>query len=377
MALYSKGPWAVVVALACFGVILVEALPPLHSRQSTPLLPAGWSSFGCYSDTSAARTLRIAAYTDVADMTIESCIAFCTPAGYKYAGVEFSRECYCDNVIESPGVLISDDTCDMPCTGNANEVCGGAGGLSVFVNADATSSPPPPPPPPPSSGSIKQTVGVFKYKGCFQDGVNGAPRSLRNQLSVASGVTAETCTTACKAAGYALAGLEFGQECWCDSYMPLAVSTPDSDCNMVCNADNTELCGAGNRLAVYQDTSLPNVNFQQCLADSDLHSTGGFPFIMFAVPSAGGSQVQIGTIEVPGQQEGQPTFFTLSASEALRESHTFALSGGALLPAQWDGEGLPIPIGPSLGQVQRFQAWSTDQPYRGYCVMVGVRLLVS
>ncbi|KAH9478079.1 WSC domain-containing protein [Psilocybe cubensis] len=345
----------------------VNGLPSLETRQVTPSLPTGWTSIGCYSDTSSARTLRVAAYTDVTGMTIESCIAFCTPAGYKYAGVEFARECYCDNVIESPGALISDDTCNMTCTGDADEICGGPGGLNIFINSNPTTDPSEPPP---ASGVIKPSAGVFQYKGCFQDGVNGAPRSLRNQLSIVAGVTAETCTSACKAAGYALAGLEFGQECWCDNYMPLAVNTPDSDCNMVCVADNTELCGAGNRLAVYQDTSLGSVNFQQCLTDSDLHTSDSFPFIMFAVPNSGGDPVQVGTIEVVPQQVGQPTFFTLSTlAEALRESHTFRLSGGSLLPAQWNGEGLPLPIGPTLGQVQKFQAFSTDPPYRGYCAM--------
>lgn len=47
----------------------------------------------------------------------------------------------------------------------------------------------------------------------LRDGVNGAPRSLQTQISVAGGVSAETCTAACKAAGFPLAGLEFGQEC--------------------------------------------------------------------------------------------------------------------------------------------------------------------
>ena len=43
------------------------------------------------SDSTINRTLRTAAFTDVNNMTIESCIAFCTPNGYQYAGLEFSR----------------------------------------------------------------------------------------------------------------------------------------------------------------------------------------------------------------------------------------------------------------------------------------------
>jgi hypothetical protein len=49
------------------------------------------STFQFLTDSTASRTLRTAAYTDVNNMTIESCIAFCTPNGYQYAGLEFSR----------------------------------------------------------------------------------------------------------------------------------------------------------------------------------------------------------------------------------------------------------------------------------------------
>ena len=43
------------------------------------------------SDSTSSRTLDVASYTNINNMTIESCIAFCTPAGYLYAGVEYAR----------------------------------------------------------------------------------------------------------------------------------------------------------------------------------------------------------------------------------------------------------------------------------------------
>jgi len=45
------------------------------------------------SDSNEARTLRTAAYTDPTGMTIESCIAFCSPSAFVYAGLEFARVC--------------------------------------------------------------------------------------------------------------------------------------------------------------------------------------------------------------------------------------------------------------------------------------------
>lgn len=62
---------------------------------------------------------------------------------------------------------------------------------------------------------------------CNRDAVNGGPRSLLNKLDVPAGVSAETCTAACKAAGFPLAGLEFGQEC-CKSTISFSSSYPFS-----------------------------------------------------------------------------------------------------------------------------------------------------
>ena len=45
-------------------------------------------------DSTTLRALRIAS-TSSASMTIESCLAFCTPEGYKYAGVEYGRVSFC------------------------------------------------------------------------------------------------------------------------------------------------------------------------------------------------------------------------------------------------------------------------------------------
>ncbi|KAF8889794.1 hypothetical protein BD779DRAFT_302302 [Infundibulicybe gibba] len=59
--------------------------------QSIPSkLPGNWTSIGCYTDISTSRTLN-AISTNLDDMTIESCIAFCEPGGYIYAGLEFGR----------------------------------------------------------------------------------------------------------------------------------------------------------------------------------------------------------------------------------------------------------------------------------------------
>jgi len=97
--------------------------------------------------------------------------------------------------------------------------------------------------------------------------------------------------------------------------MPLAIAAPDSDCNMVCKGDSSELCGAGNRLAVYQDITAAPPDVGQCLTSTQLHG-GSFRFNLQATPASGsGSSLAVGNFELVAQA-GQPTFFQLSVGVA-------------------------------------------------------------
>ncbi|KAF8963742.1 WSC domain-containing protein [Flammula alnicola] len=100
--------------------------------------PIVWNSLGCYTDSTTSRTIRTASYTSVNNMTIASCQAYCATGGYLFAGVEYARECYCDNTIHSPGapapITPGDPTggCNMPCTGDQTELCGGSDRIQIF-----------------------------------------------------------------------------------------------------------------------------------------------------------------------------------------------------------------------------------------------------
>ncbi|KAF4623684.1 hypothetical protein D9613_002308 [Agrocybe pediades] len=354
-------------------LLSVYGSPMLDHRQTAASLPAPWVSVGCFNDAPATRTLRVASFTDVSNMTIESCLAFCTsPVAYTFAGVEFSRECFCDNIIESTGAEIDSSTCNMPCTGDADEICGGTGAINVFRNADIALPPPPAPP-----GTTKQTAGTFQFQGCYQDGVNGAPRSLPNQVNIQS-VTAESCTTACKNAGFTVAGLEFGQECWCGSYMTLATRAPDSECNFSCAGDSTELCGAGNRLSVYVDTAVPPLNPNACLANSAISpsSPNSFKFNLQMVPASGnGSPVLLGAVFTlrtwHRNPEGLIRAFPKAEFNVTAEAHIFTLTGNTYFP---DGA-IPqvfgtVAVQPVVDQSQSFQPNIDASPFEGFCPMV-------
>lgn len=77
--------------------------------------------------------------------------------------------------------------------------------LSAGVNSMAISS---------ESYSTVETRSTWNFLGCYADNVSG--RALPNGASVPGGsaaMTNEACQTACLAAGYSIAGTEYGGEC--------------------------------------------------------------------------------------------------------------------------------------------------------------------
>ncbi|KAF4635308.1 hypothetical protein G7Y89_g2796 [Cudoniella acicularis] len=221
----------------------------LDKRVVPSTLPGTWTYQGCYTD-SPVRTLNAASYVSPTNMTDEYCIGFCNQEGYIYAGTEYSQECYCDNTINSISTVAASTDCSMSCTGNSSETCGGSSRLSLFWNGKN-------PPPGPSTNPGALGYGFY---GCYTEGTNG--RALPNPVSTTGGASALTvalCIQACNAAGYSLAGVEYAQECYCaNSIQNAAIVAPEgvSGCNMLCEGNSTEYCGAGNRLDIYKQGYL-------------------------------------------------------------------------------------------------------------------------
>ncbi|KAK7696501.1 hypothetical protein QCA50_001159 [Cerrena zonata] len=223
--------------------------PYVHRHHTRALnLPQGWRAQGCITDNPGARSLTGSAFTDTVNMTVESCVNFCVQGGFIFAGLEFSQECYCGNNIVNGGTNATASDCNAPCKGDATEECGGNSRLSLFWSGQ---QPPPPPQTVPS-------VGLWKSLGCFSD--NGGSRTLGNQFQPTGNFSVETCTDTCFNNGYPLAGMEFADECYCDTdFRNGGASTPLADCNMPCAGNSSEFCGGPNRLNVYNFTgTLPH-----------------------------------------------------------------------------------------------------------------------
>ncbi|KAI2619508.1 WSC domain-containing protein [Hypomontagnella submonticulosa] len=117
--------------------------------------------------------------------------------------------------------------------------------------------------PPVEGGAVRMfnpTIGqalsgsTFVFAGCVAE--SGTSRTITGYSFTSDNMTIESCTSACAAKGYPLAGLEYSKECFCGRSLGSASA---SDCSstpqMVCAGNATEWCGAPNLLAVWNDTS--------------------------------------------------------------------------------------------------------------------------
>jgi hypothetical protein len=193
---------------------------------------------------------------------------------------------YCGNVINIGSVLAAPTDCSFICPGSQYEYCGAGNRLdmyqyspsiptvtsaavsvsstsgsvsstftqtrsisvgSISTASTSTSS---------SSTSSSSPLGTgfpagWSYQGCYVDGLNG--RILNHQQPDNAQNTLQVCVQACATAGYTIAGIEYGVECYCDNaiYNGGALSANQNDCNFICPGNSLEDCGAGNRMSLY------------------------------------------------------------------------------------------------------------------------------
>ncbi|KAK4176316.1 WSC domain-containing protein [Triangularia setosa] len=102
----------------------------------------GYTYHGCFTETTniANTTGRRALDGGINDvrpdtMTVEKCWEFCGRGGssYKFAGLEYSRECWCSQSLSGLSSKVADSECDLPCDGNSTQACGGSLKLTVYI----------------------------------------------------------------------------------------------------------------------------------------------------------------------------------------------------------------------------------------------------
>lgn len=225
---------------------VAEQAPPLQTNGSGQ---SQYRYIGCYKENNPGRQLDQLLYGND-NSTIAMCVSACDAGSYAFCGAQYQRECWGGNTI--PTLKVDDSNCNYFCAGDVNQICGGngvgagAGGayISLFQNPNVTSKPRP------GAPSVNPGVDGYTSIGCYTEATNG--RALPNGVQTAK-KTVQQCVDACKASKYTYAGLEYGGECWCgNAFTAGSVPTAIGDCNMPCNDNATEYCGAGSRLNVYQ-----------------------------------------------------------------------------------------------------------------------------
>ncbi len=82
---------------------------------------------GCFKDT-ADRDLKGYSFSS-RQMTVQDCIFMCAHKGYAYAGLQYGSQCFCGNSYGRYGAV---NNCNMRCSGDSSQVCGGFWANSVY-----------------------------------------------------------------------------------------------------------------------------------------------------------------------------------------------------------------------------------------------------
>ncbi|KAK8066488.1 glyoxal oxidase precursor [Apiospora hydei] len=215
----------------------VSAVPDLEI-QWVPELSWCTSSFspfksvGCYNDTGSFEALPMRSAADQYAMTQEECWAICKGNAFRYAGLTYGGVCYCGPTLQVDKV--DSGNCNMACSGNADQTCGGHNYLSVFEDTTF-----------PSTAGL--TTNDYAPIGCWADNLSGG-RALGYEQDQLSGdsLTTEMCIQACLDLGFPYAErrdlldqLYFMQH--------------------PCNGNRDEMCGGGGAISVYHCEELESL----------------------------------------------------------------------------------------------------------------------
>ncbi|KPI43064.1 putative fungistatic metabolite [Cyphellophora attinorum] len=123
-------PCAGDASTACGGPDRLSVYQNSGAFVSTNPGPAGWTSKGCWQDSVSNRVLGYRANTQ-GGLSIQQCTTACYNAGDQIAGAEYAGECWCGASLNGgrPGL---DSQCDMVCSGNSSEYCGGSNALNLY-----------------------------------------------------------------------------------------------------------------------------------------------------------------------------------------------------------------------------------------------------
>jgi hypothetical protein len=191
----------------------------------------GFDPEGCVIDNALSYK-----FAESDSMTEEICIDTCDAAGFFWAGLTKGNQCWCGNINRSQAATI--DNCMISCSGAQGENCGGNNHYLVyrrFVQPQV----------------VQQYKDWTTVSSCYTD--DPSARALHHLAIRDDTVTVSKCLDACEADGFALAGVEYYNECWCGNSIQYD-NHPQSifNCQYPCAGDPHQLCGGSNSMIIYQ-----------------------------------------------------------------------------------------------------------------------------
>lgn len=99
-------------------------------------------------------------------------------------------------------------------------------------------------------------------------------------------MTIESCQAYCTANNYALAGVEYGSQCYCSNAIASPAAVDYTGCTMTCSGNSAELCGGSSRLNLFNNTAyiypsspttVGNYAYQGCYHEATVNRLLGGP----------------------------------------------------------------------------------------------------
>jgi hypothetical protein len=188
----------------------------------------GYTYKGCHSEAHSGRALPAKVYTRE-DLTPQICADLCQADNYAYAGLEWGKECWCDNTIRG-GEWVDESQCSKVCAGDAHSLCGEGGHLNIYGPEMVTHA----------------EVDGWSYAGCFVDSVGS--RVLSGKQTGSDDMTAAKCAETC--ADFDYFGVEFGTQCFCGRTLT-ELPVDEEQCWMTCGGQGDSVCGGPDRINVW------------------------------------------------------------------------------------------------------------------------------
>lgn len=222
-------------------IFVLSVTSLFHYVESRPLARLATASgpaftyIGCFGDSSTRVMTPISTASDWS-MTVEKCASLASQSNFVYFALQFHYSCFGSN---SPTYdTLGPATCNLACSGNIQQTCGGAYANSVYAITTATVVPTTPPP----------TRSPYKYVGCFGD----ANARVMTQIATQEdwGMTIENCASLASQLNYAYFALQFHYQCWgsnSTSYNTLGPAT----CDLYCTGNAQQTCGGAYANSVY------------------------------------------------------------------------------------------------------------------------------